>query len=880
MSTYPDGGGMHFPGQARQDPAVIDAVADGGPMPPPLPPTAQHVNENMNEYGQAQGTEHILAPSPRPISFNPAWMTSTGELRLSNGNGSSSYYAPSNLVNYNSQVPVTNPVGVAPSRNSNRGQDRELRATTPRHTLTYRPSPVTPMSVAPGSYASFANNTNFSNGGDFMNAGLQRASTVTSNSASPGSVTSVPISELVNPDGSGSSFDDVVNYYTAGQQQNHYSSTFPSAGPSSYAPNPVVPSLTNTLMNNYFYGIQQGYMAAEQQPAFAPASSSAAGAAALPGGNGNLNHTHSHKRSRTSEDSNSDKHDGAGSHPKKARTGPNGNQLSHVEEEAEAAGQDTQRVTTPELSLSIRLGAYEVSGSNLMMMADSWDAGQDDHAYAPVRGDPYMGYYGATVEQPQRAQATGEGSVLESSLSQNYTNALISNPRGSEQSDVLTDGDLILYSNSLVNNPPVPQLEHLQPTGQGSVFQSSLDQHHTNLFMANPVGAEQNNHVPGLTDLNLTLYNNSENLQVSSGSSGFQNSFNQDFANSFNPVGVLQPVGAEQYNYASNFSDQSTISYNNSINDFPVEQSQHPQVDILGDGYDVCSPSVLQRLYNECQNYMSGVNGFTEGDLRNTPETIALYHQLLMADDLHYTDSDNDHWGGTFMVSGRHVIEYYNAPSSRPNMPNRARTDRRVILSLLQDSTGKPAWYHVSNPSQITPASGMALPVLDLQEFFFRRVRCDRTFEAYARIVAPQYIDYSTEAQRHNLRVVGQYGAAQRATAALWRATGADSSAAEAMDMAMAIPTVGSNYLAPSPMIVPSAWPLPSEARQEYGCSVGSSAAGGPSLDSNTFHSDPFTSSDTHHVPNLNDQITDSDDDADDGDEQQAWKEAKVPEDI
>ncbi|KAI0976901.1 hypothetical protein F4678DRAFT_456181 [Xylaria arbuscula] len=1095
MSSYSNGSSSHFPGQGQRRPVAHGVFPNGRPMPPPpqcLP--AQHVDPNMNIYGHPQATGPQVAqppvqlyPGPNSVHTQPA-LTSTYELQPLYGHGSSSYNPVLNPANHVPRVPLPSPPSFVPSQPLNlhpipygnsmsSGDQLDPMIAGPQQGFSFPPSsaapsvyaprPVVPslssfhrpfahlgttgeatdffpngqlpnynvsapVSAAPSSVAPslsnysytanpYASSTSVGDQGGYMTAQQQQALTSASISPASSSVTPTLSSHSHRLPSSNSTSSGDQNGYVATQQQQALTSTSLPPASSSFAPSlPDLPG-RNLFSNSTNVGDKRSYMAVEQQQVPMSTSSSAAHSAAPPGRIIAQPHSTrprsteprskftpekfsemirariekiSRKRRISFHDFDLAKYTKdmlpppqplpkrrrtglAGHQPVSGASGPPGAQpplelpgpppeedhtsydfggshgsprmqllnspvqLHMGEEGAEAAGQDMQRVTTPELSLSISLpvtGAHEGSDSNLIM-TNPWDAGQGNHA--PVLGgDPYIGDYVAAVGQPQHPQATGEGSV-------------------------------------------------------------------------------------------------------------FQNPFSEDYTNSF----MTNPGGAEQYNHASVPTDQSAVHYNNSmVENPPLEQSQYPLVDVLEDGYNVVNPSVIERVINDLRNLLSGINQLTEHGRRNTPGEIAFFHQLHMADDLFYGGI----WNGNFMVSGSYVFEYHNAPPLRPNMPDRDRTDRRLLLSWVQDSVGNSGWCHVFNQNQITPARGMVAPVLDLEEYFFRRVRCDHTLEAYANIVAPQYIDYSTEAQHHNVPVVGPYVAAQRATAALWNATETDGSMVEAMSS----PAAGSNSLAPSPMIVPTTtlappdnpyvgssvptayvvatppvntntgpnnadpsppcqstlsiddficnavteaaeahplvvepstlitsgssyqsdaeanlslaiagsvttpsdpsvpvsskkterdiagrfsdlpnlfeapspsrspsgnYPLvqspngssaqsfrenywdfvdldveeasgllnpswqvsdnsyagcsPLEANQEFenGCSMGSSAAGGPSLDSNTFHSDLFTSSDTCDLPISNEQITRSDDGTDDGDEQDSVERGQVP---
>ncbi|KAI0427058.1 hypothetical protein F5Y09DRAFT_350727 [Xylaria sp. FL1042] len=207
-----------------------------------------------------------------------------------------------------------------------------------------------------------------------------------------------------------------------------------------------------------------------------------------------------------------------------------------------------------------------------------------------------------------------------------------------------------------------------------------------------------------------------------------------------------------------------------------------PTATIMEDGYDVFNPSLLSRVENECRT----------GRYRNTPQAIATYHQLGMADDLYYSGI----WKKKFIMNWASIFEFHNPALSCPNTPDHKRRDRRALFHIVKEEGGRTSWYKIFGGKLMVPAYKMKLPpaeyvdVLDLLSYFFSRAQCVPDIERYAELVAPLYIDRSPRADDDNKNRVGMFKEADKNTTALRCATMEEAMSPEALTLPDLIPTI------------------------------------------------------------------------------------------
>ncbi|RWA07711.1 hypothetical protein EKO27_g7392 [Xylaria grammica] len=158
---------------------------------------------------------------------------------------------------------------------------------------------------------------------------------------------------------------------------------------------------------------------------------------------------------------------------------------------------------------------------------------------------------------------------------------------------------------------------------------------------------------------------------------------------------------------------------------------------VMGDNYDVLSASLVARVRKGC----------LKGPY-NASKWIATNHQLMMADDLFYGGV----WKERFMLNEDTIIEYHNPASSRAEVGGTKRTDCRTIFLLMQDSRDGSVWCKTFGGNKMAASLEMEgdntefRGVLNLWKYFFHRAGGDQTYDGYATLVAPDYIDHSLSA--------------------------------------------------------------------------------------------------------------------------------------
>ncbi|KAJ2981592.1 hypothetical protein NUW58_g6653 [Xylaria curta] len=262
---------------------------------------------------------------------------------------------------------------------------------------------------------------------------------------------------------------------------------------------------------------------------------------------------------------------------------------------------------------------------------------------------------------------------------------------------------------------------------------------------------------------------------------------------SFRPD-IRDPVARSRASFLPNLHDGA--------DDETPDAASIPRAIIMNDNYDVLNPDIMARVAQQCE----------DPTYRNTSQAIATYHQLEMADDLHYSGK----WKGRFMVNQSSIFEHHNAPQSRPETQGNdlARTDRRLRFRLVQFSDGETGWVKVFDSNLCVRTSSMQCPpaeyenTLDLYKYFFARAPGNPSIERYAQLVAPGYIDDSPAAIAANQQIVGMLPGADSRRAALRVATEAQASSAEALAAPHFIPTVTFNDSVSSDANTPPGRPL------------------------------------------------------------------------
>lgn len=179
----------------------------------------------------------------------------------------------------------------------------------------------------------------------------------------------------------------------------------------------------------------------------------------------------------------------------------------------------------------------------------------------------------------------------------------------------------------------------------------------------------------------------------------------------------------------------------------PVQPSRGPMAIALGHKYDVFNTALMNRVTAQCM----------DEQYRNTPTAIATYHQLAMADDLFFDRI----WTGKFLVNDSYIFEYQYRARSRPDMPDQARRDRRVIFVWAENQrTRTSGWHRVVDGRIFPEPCCMKAPpaeyedTLNLWRFFFQKVGGLVNVDRYAQLVVPHYIDNSQDAIDQNKRAV------------------------------------------------------------------------------------------------------------------------------
>lgn len=196
----------------------------------------------------------------------------------------------------------------------------------------------------------------------------------------------------------------------------------------------------------------------------------------------------------------------------------------------------------------------------------------------------------------------------------------------------------------------------------------------------------------------------------------------------------------------------------------PAQPSCDPIAVVMGHKYDPFNVMLMNRVIGQC----------VDPRYKNTPAAIATYHQLAMADDLFFDWI----WTGKFLVNESYIFEYQYRARSRPEMPDQARRDRRVIFLFAKDqTTGTLGWHKVVNGFVCRKPCGMQAPpaeyedTLNLWQYFFRKAGGPVDMNRYAQLVAPNYIDYSQEAVRENKRLTNMVPGPTASRAAYHHAT-------------------------------------------------------------------------------------------------------------
>lgn len=235
---------------------------------------------------------------------------------------------------------------------------------------------------------------------------------------------------------------------------------------------------------------------------------------------------------------------------------------------------------------------------------------------------------------------------------------------------------------------------------------------------------------------------------------------------------------------------------------------------IMADNYNIFNPSIMARVAAACQN----------GPLVNTPRAIVVYHQMSMADDLFYAGI----WRGRFNANNGYIFEYHDPAPSRPDVPERQRSDRRPLFTRAQMPDGRITWCSIINGNVLVPASEeMEDPpaeleyTLDLMQYFYVRVPCSPNIERYAELVAPLHIDRSLGSNYRNEVIVGMAPGSNPATAALRFGTPAEASSAAARTALRYIPSV--RYQDPPPVFTESL--AATTAPLDFGMASSTSAA-------------------------------------------------------
>ncbi|GAW11752.1 hypothetical protein ANO14919_011020 [Xylariales sp. No.14919] len=161
---------------------------------------------------------------------------------------------------------------------------------------------------------------------------------------------------------------------------------------------------------------------------------------------------------------------------------------------------------------------------------------------------------------------------------------------------------------------------------------------------------------------------------------------------------------------------------------------RRPRATVMSDNYDVLSASLVARVRKGC----------LRGPY-NASKWIATNHQLMMADDLFYGGV----WKERFMVNEDTIIEYHNPASSRAEVGGTERIDCRTIFLRMQNSRHGSVWCKTFGGNKMVASLEMEADntefrgVLNLWKYFFHRAGGDQTYDGYATLVAPDYIDHS-----------------------------------------------------------------------------------------------------------------------------------------
>ncbi|KAI0411541.1 hypothetical protein F5X98DRAFT_383544 [Xylaria grammica] len=161
---------------------------------------------------------------------------------------------------------------------------------------------------------------------------------------------------------------------------------------------------------------------------------------------------------------------------------------------------------------------------------------------------------------------------------------------------------------------------------------------------------------------------------------------------------------------------------------------RRPRATVMSDNYDVLSASLVARVRKGC----------LRGPY-NASKWIATNHQLMMADDLFYGGV----WKERFMVNEDTIIEYHNPASSRAEVGGTERIDCRTIFLRMKGSRDGSVWCKTFGENKMVASLEMEgdntefRGVLNLWKYFFHRAGGDQTYDGYATLVAPDYIDHS-----------------------------------------------------------------------------------------------------------------------------------------
>ncbi|KAI1179045.1 hypothetical protein F4777DRAFT_593024 [Nemania sp. FL0916] len=147
--------------------------------------------------------------------------------------------------------------------------------------------------------------------------------------------------------------------------------------------------------------------------------------------------------------------------------------------------------------------------------------------------------------------------------------------------------------------------------------------------------------------------------------------------------------------------------------------------------------------------------------LINTSGAIAIYHQEALADDIYYGNK----WAGDlFCINHGFIFQYTRRRELGPeNVDYIERTDRRYIFAWASFPEHE-GWFKVINNNALIPVYGMKKPpadyecVFNLQKFFWLHTPYAMSTKGdalHARLIAPEHIIDSKEAEEANLFFVG-----------------------------------------------------------------------------------------------------------------------------